>query len=226
VAALADAKLRATPEQLREALAACAHLSPVYRRLLKMELKQLQILEQQRHELEQEIAQLLRPHAGAVERLAEVPGLGVESAHQIIAEVGPTAEVFSSEKALASWVGVCPGEEVSAGETRSSRSPKGNRTLRRLLNEAAHAAVKRKGSIFEVVFKRLQPRLKYKEAIWAIAHRLCRLIWKILHQGLRYEERGPAVSAKSQRARLVKMVKQLKKAGYQVTPALATPKTT
>ena len=76
VAALADAKLRATPEQLRDSLAACAHLSPVYRRLLKMELKQLQFLEQQRHQLEQEIAQLLQPHAAAVERLAEVPGLG------------------------------------------------------------------------------------------------------------------------------------------------------
>src|SRR5215831_7194436 len=115
VAALAEANLRATPEQLRDALAACAHLSPVYRRRLKMELKQLQFLEQQRHELEQEIAQLLRPHATAVERLAEVPGLGVESAQQILAEIGPTAEVFPSEKALASWVGVCPGEEVNAG---------------------------------------------------------------------------------------------------------------
>jgi transposase len=221
VAALADANLRATPEQLRDALAACAHLSPVYRRLLKMELKQLQFLEQQMHELEQEITPRLRPYAGAVERLAEVPGLGVESAQQIIAEIGPTAEVFRSEKALASWVGVCPGEEVSAGERRSSHSPKGNRTMRGLLNQAAHAAVKMKGSIFEVVFKRLQPRLKYKEAIWAIAHRLCRLIWKILHQGVRYEERGPAVSAKSQQARLAKMVRELKKAGYQVM----TPKT-
>ena len=153
------------------------------------------------------------------------PGSGVESAQQIIAEIGPTAEVFPSEKALASWVGVCPGEEVSAGETRSSHSPQGNRALRRLLNQTAHAAVKMKGSIFEVVFKRLQPRLKYKEAIWAIAHRLCRLIWKILHQGVRYEERGPAVSAKSQHARLENMVRELKKAGYQVmTPALPMAK--
>src|SRR5215469_10052207 len=145
VAALADANLRATPEQLGEALAACAHLSPVYRRLLKMELKQLQFLEQQMHELDQEITQLLRPHAAAVERLAEVPGLGVETAQQILAEIGPTAEVFPSQKSLSSWVGVCPGEEVSAGETGSSRSPKGNRALRRLLNQAAHAAVKMKG---------------------------------------------------------------------------------
>ena len=83
-----------------------------------------------------------------------------------------------------------------------------------------------KGSIFEVVFKRLQPRLKYKEAIWAIAHRLCRLIWKILHQGVRYEERGPAVSAKNQRRRLVKMVRELKRAGYQViTPVPPTAET-
>ena len=104
----------------------------------------------------------------------------MESAQQIIAEIDPTPEVFPSHKPLSS-VGVCPGEEVTAGETRRSRSPKGNRPLRRLLQEAAHAAVKRKESIFEVLFKRLQPRLKYKEAIWAIARRLCRLIWKILH---------------------------------------------
>ena len=83
----------------------------------------------------------------------------------------------------------------------------------------------RSTSISEVVFKRLQPRLKYNEAIWAIAHRLCCFIWKILHQGVRYEERGPAVSAKSQHARLAKMVRELNKAGYQVTPALPTLKT-
>src|SRR5215831_17047176 len=114
-----------------------------------MEWRQLQFLEQQSHELEQEIAQRLRPHAGAVERLAEVPGLGVESAHQILAEIGPPAEVFPSQKALSSWVGVCPGEDVIAGEIRSSRSPKGNRALRRLLNEAAHAAVKMKGAFLK-----------------------------------------------------------------------------
>jgi hypothetical protein len=62
--------------------------------------------------------------------------------------------------------------------------------MRRLLNQAANAAVKVKGSIFEIVFRRLLPRLGYQQAIWAIAHRLCRLIWKILHQGVRYDERA------------------------------------
>jgi transposase len=152
VAALADPTLRATPEQLCDALAACVDLLPVYRRLLKMEWEQLDFLEQQMEKLEGEIAQLLQGHSTAVQRLAAVPGLGVESGQQIIAEIGPTAAVFSSAKQLASWVGVCPGEEVTAGEAHSTRSPKGNRNMRRLLNQAAHAAVKMKGTIFEVVF--------------------------------------------------------------------------
>jgi transposase len=153
-----------------------------------------------------------------VQRLAEVPGLGVDSAQQILAEVGATAATFPSEKHLASWVGVCPGQEESAGVSTSNRSPKGNRFMRRLLNQAAHAAVKVKGSIFEIVFRRMLPRPGFKQAIWAIAHRLCRLIWKILHQGVRYDERGPAVNQKSRAARMSKMIRELPGLGYHVDP--------
>jgi transposase len=216
LAALADRSLRATPQQLCDALSASADLNPVYRRVLQMYLKELELLEEQMRQLEKEIASLLKEHQGAVQRLAEVPGLGVESAHQIIAEMGTRAAAFGSAKNLSSWVGVCPGEEQSAQVSRSSRSPKGNRNLRGLLNQAAHAAVKTKGSIFEVVFQRLLRRLQYQEAVWAIAHRLCRLIWKILHEGVRYEERGPAVSAKSKQARTAKMVRELRKLGYSI----------
>src|SRR6201993_1501738 len=190
LAALADRKLRATPEQLCDALGACTDLKPVYRRLLKMVLEQLQFLDQQIGQLDQEMAMLLHQHQDAVTRLAEVPGLGVDSAQQILAEVGPTAATFPSAKHLASWVGSCPGEEESAGVNYSHRSPKGNRQMRRLLNQAANAAAKTKGSIFELVYRRLVPRLGHAQAIGAIAHRLCRLIWKILHDGIRYEERG------------------------------------
>ena len=151
-----------------------------------------------------------------MQRVAEVPGFGVNSALQMIAEVGPRAADFRSEKALSSWVGVCPGNEESAGESQSTRSPKGNRQMRRLLNQAAHAAVKVKGSIFQITFQRLLPRLGYKQAIWAIAHRLCRLLWLILHKGVRYEERGPAVGAKSKRTRTARMIRELKKLGYRV----------
>jgi len=115
LATLADPNLRATPEQLCDALGACTDLKPVYRRLLKMALEQCQFLEQQMGQVDQELASLLHPHQDAVQRLAEVPGLGVDSAQQIIAEVGPTAATFPSGKQLSSWVGACPGDEESAG---------------------------------------------------------------------------------------------------------------
>jgi transposase len=177
LAALADRKLRATPEQLCDALGACTELKPVYRRLLKMALEQLQFLEQQIDQLNQELASLLHQHQDAVQRLAEVPGLGVDSAQQIIAEVGPAAATFPSEKCLSSWVGACPGDEESAGVNYSHRSPQGNRHMRRLLNQAANSAAKTKGSIFEIVYRRSVPRLGHNQAIGAIAHRQCRLAY-------------------------------------------------
>jgi len=216
LASLADERLRATPEQLCDALGACTDLKPVYRRLLKMALEQLQLLEQQIGQLDQEMASLLRQHQDAVERLAEVPGLGVDSAQQIIAEVGPTAATFPSEKCLSCWVGACPGDEESAGVNYSHRSPQGNRHMRRVLNQAANAAVKAKGTIFEIVYRRTVPRLGHKQTIGAIAHRHCRLIWLILHQGVRYEERGPAVTKRSKQRRTARMIRQLRSLGYRI----------
>ena len=223
LAALADERLRATPEQLCDALGACTDLKPVYRRLLKMALEQLQFLEQQIGLLDQEMASLLRQHQDAVERLAEVPGLGVDSAQQIIAEVGPTASTFPSAKHLSSWVGACPGEDESAGVNYSHRSPQGNRHMRRVLNQAANAAVKTKGSIFQIVYRRTVPRLGHQQTIGAIAHRQCRLIWLILHQGARYEERGPAVTKQSRQKRTAKMIRQLRTLGYRIEPPHPQP---
>ena len=218
LAALADKKLRATQAQLCDALAACTELNPVYRRLLKMVLEELQFLEQQIVKLEQEMASLLSQHHEAVQRLAEVPGLGVDSAQQIIAEVGATAATFPSDKQLSSWVGACPGDEESAGVSKNHRSPKGNRHMRRVLNQCANAAVRVNGSIFEIVYRRLVPRLGHNQTIGAIAHRLCRLIWMILHQGIRYEERGRAVHERSKRVRTARMIRQLRSLGYRVEP--------
>ena len=92
-----------------------------------------------------------------------------------------------------------PGKEESAEQNPSSRSAKGNQYLRRVLNQAAHAAVAKKGSHFQVVFRRLLPRLGYKSAIWAVARRLCRLVWKILHEEVRFIEQGCEVGPKKRR---------------------------
>ena len=211
VAALASQRLRATPEQLCDAFGACADLHPVYRRLLTLTLDELRVIEDHIAALDREMAGLLSPHKPAVQRLAEVPGLGVDSAQQIIAEVGVAAATFPSPKHLASWVGACPGDEESAGVNYSHRSPNGNRQMRRVLNQAANAAVKTKGSVFELVYRRLLPRLGHAQAIGAIAHRLCRLVWKILHEGVVYEERGPAVTRERAQRRAAKMI-----LGYRV----------
>jgi transposase len=216
LAAMADCRLRATPEELRDALGACTQLNGVFRWLLKLALEELELVEAHIEKLEKEAMDLMQEHQDAIQRVAEVPGFGLDSALQMIAEVGPKAAAFEVAKALSSWVGVCPGSDESAGETHSTRSPKGNRHMRRLLNQAAQSAVKAKGSIFELTFSRMLPRLGYKQAIWAIAHRLCRLLWLILHKGVRYEERGPAVSAKSKRTRAARMIRELKKLGYRV----------
>jgi transposase len=216
LAALADRKLRATPEQLCDALGACTELNPVYRRLLNMMLEELRLIDEQTGQLDQEMANLLSPHQDAVERLAEVPGLGVDSAQQIIAEVGATAATFPSAEQLSSWAGTCPGDEESAGVNYSHRSPKGNRHMRRLLNQTANAAVKAKGSIFEIIYRRCVPRLGHNQAIGVIAHRQCRLIWLILHQGTRYEERGPAVTKRSRYQRTWRMIRQLRNLGYRI----------
>jgi hypothetical protein len=88
--------------------------------------------------------------------------------------------------------------------------------MRRLLNQLAHAAVRKRNCYLQILFQRLSPRLGYAKAVWAIAHRLCRLIWKVLHEGVRYVERGPTVSALTLKRRKQRLVTQLKKLGYCV----------
>jgi transposase len=164
LAALANVRLRATQEQLRDALGACQDLNPVYRRLVRMAFDDLQLLERQIDQLDQELADLLAPYHDQVQRLAEVPGLGVDSAQQIMAEVG----------------------------------------------------VKSTGSIFQALYRRYVLRHGHKQTIGIIAHRLCRLVWKILHQGVRYEERGPAMNERSKRRRAQRMIRDLRSLGYHV----------
>jgi len=222
LAAMAHKQLRATQAQLCDALGACAELTPIYRRLLKMFLEELQLLDQQISQLDQELATLLSRHQDAVKHLALLPGLGADSAQQIIAEIGAQAATFPSAKQLASWVGACPGDEESAGLSKTHRSPKGNCHMRRILNQAANAAVKSKGTIFEIVYRRLVSRLGHNQTIGAIAHRLCHLIWIILHRGVAYEERGPSVNARSKQKRTSRMIRELRLLGYRVE-SVGTP---
>lgn len=223
LADLADRNLRATHEQLCDALAAARDLDPIYRRLLQMTLEDWEASEARIGELDKEMATLLAQHQDQVKRLAEIPGLGVDSAQQIMAEVGVGAASFRSAADLSSWAGACPGENKSAGINASARCPKGNRNLRRLLNQAANAAVKLQGSIFAQLYRRYVPKKGHNKTIAIIAHRLCRLVWIILHRGDHYQERGPEVSKRSLQRRAQRMIRELRNLGYRIDLS-ASPK--
>jgi transposase len=226
IASLKAPELRATKEELTDALSAVATLGQAQRQILGLFLERLALIEKQMQTLEKSAAEALKKHEDAVQRLAEVPGLGADSAQQIIAEVGPEAAKFESAGCLASWVGCCPGREESAGKSASDKSPKGNRQMRRILNQAANAAVKAKGSMPEMLYRRLLPRLGRGKAIWAVAHRLCRLVWKILHQGVKYEERGQRLNPRAVRYRAQRLMRDLRRLGFSVVVTPLTPEAT
>lgn len=226
LAALGSDRLQCGKEQLIDALSGTP--SPMHCQLLGLYLQRLEIIDAQMNLLNQMTAAAMKDHQDAVMRLAEVPGFGADSAQQIIAEVGPRAGTFDSAAQFTSWAGTCPGKEESAEQNKSSRSAKGNKYLRRVLTEVAQAAVKAKGCHYQDAFRRLLPRLGYKQALWAIVHRLCRLVWKILHDGVHYIEQGPKRDPKACRKRAAALARALRKLGYNVNlqpadPALFTP---
>jgi transposase len=166
LAVLAYRRLRATPAELRDALGASIELNPVYRWPVRLALDDLQLIEQQVGQLEQEIASLLREHQGAVQRLAEVPGLRVDSALQIIAEVGAKVATFAfcQESSLAGRS--MPGRRRERRcEPQQTLVPRAIVKCAAILNQAANAAVKQKGSIFEMVYRRFVPRLGRNKTI-------------------------------------------------------------
>lgn len=216
LAGLGDQQLRASREQLRDALS--GRWNKVHRSVLRMHLDRVEILDRQIADLYNQIGQAMKEHQDSIGRLSEVPGLGLDSSMQVIAEVGPEAATFDSPEELSSWVGCCPGEQESAGKSYSEKSAKGNKQMRRLLDQAAQAAVKKKGSFFQGLYQRLLPRLGTQKAIWAVAHRLCEMVWRILHRGIHYIEQGvlncrPQTVKRRQR----RIAAQFRELGFAVT---------
>jgi transposase len=214
LAALGDPQLKCSKEELADALTGSPQ--PLQLQLLQLFLERLKLLDEQIEQLEKMIAEQLHKHEQAVIRIAQIPGFGVNSAQQIIAEIGPDVSAFPSADAFCSWIGCCPGSNITAEENHSSRSPKGNRYVRRILAEAAQAAVRKKGCRFQQLFKRFLPRLGYPGAVWAVAHRLARVIWKMLHDAIPYVEFGDLGTPQSRKRRFQKLIKDLRKLGYTV----------
>lgn len=212
LAALADARVKKSAAELAEALTGA--LTEIHRKLLRQHLNQLELVDGQLEELCALTAAAMERHSAAVARLVRIPGIGVVAAQQIVAEAGADAAAFDSPARFSCWIGVSPGRKESAEKNQSSRCPKGNVFLRDVLCQAAQAAVRTKNSFFQQKFQRLVPRLGYAKAIWAIARHLAEVVWKVLHDGAEYIERGGATTPEAARRRLQRVRRELRALGY------------
>jgi transposase len=220
LAALGDRHLKCGLPALLDALT--GSMGDIHCRLLTQHLDRIELIDLQIEELNKLAAAQMQKYQDAVTRLIEIPGIGAEAAQEIIAEIGPEAAAFPSAEQLASWIGVCPGSNESAGKNHSGRSAKGNRFLRRLLCQVAQAAARTNGSHLQSVFKRLVVRLGYVKAIWAIAHRICKIVWNVLRKGARFIEFSEARNPKAVQRAINHHLKALRRLGYSI-PSIAQP---
>jgi transposase len=189
----ARARLREKIPQLREALQ--GRVTEHHRFLLESLMDQVEYLEAQVARFDGRIAKEIEPLAGAAERLRTIPGVGARAAEVIVAEIGTDMGRFPRGGNLASWAGLCPGNDETGGKRKSGRTTKGDQWLRSLLVQVAWAAVRAKGTIFRELYGRWVKRLGGKKAPVAVAHKILVLIHRLLRTGTDYRERFVAAPA-------------------------------
>lgn len=153
----------------------------------------------------------------AIERLDAITGINLRVAEVIVAEVGIDMNRFPTAEHLASWVGLCPGNKVSAGKRLSGRTTKGNRWLRTALIEAAQGAACSKGTFLGAYFRRLCKRMGRKKAIVALAHRILIIIYHVLKEHEPFRELGEEYATeKEKETSKRRAIHRLEQLGYEV----------
>lgn len=219
MAELAQKRLRSKIPQLELALE--GKLEEHHRFLLKLQVDRLERVESDLAALEQGIQEMLQPYAAQLALLQEIPGVERTLAAVIIAELGVDMSVFESVSQVASWAGVCPGNNESAGKRKSSRIPKGNVYLKTALVEAANSAARAKGTYLRDKFYRLKARRGYKRAAVAIAHKILVSIYHMLSQNVSYNDLGDRYLDNLNKHHLTRnLVHRLERLGYSVTLTL------
>jgi transposase len=182
----------------------------------------ISILEQENASIDARMRKLMQEHNDLIRRMDEVPGIGELSAQYILSELGPELNTFPNAAALASWAGLCPGNNESAGKRHSGRSPVKKHPLKTVMLEVAWAAVKKKGTYYRDKYWRLRYRLGPKKAIIAIAHRIIKALFFIIKEGQEYRELGEDyLQKKNKKSKVIKIRRKAKELGFKLVPIAA-----
>lgn len=214
---LASRRLKASREELFDALQ--GDLTASHRFVLDELMQHIEEIEARITRFDLRLLGELESERNTLALLQTIPGVDLIGAAMLLIEIGTEMDVFGSADRLASWVGVCPGNNESAGKRKPGHVRKGNRYVRRLLCEFAHAA-SRTTSVFKSKFQSLVVRRGYKRAIIAIGHKILRTIFFMLKRREHYRDSATDYEALSVQRNAPRWIKALTKFGF-ITPANA-----
>ncbi|HYX91767.1 MAG TPA: IS110 family transposase, partial [Myxococcaceae bacterium] len=193
-------------------------IEPHHQFLLRLQLRRLRSLEQDITTLDSEIDIRLEPYATQHRLLMTIPGIDRVAAAVLIAEIGTDMTAFLSADHLASWVGVCPGSNESAGKRRSGKTRKGNAHLRAHLVQAATCAARTRGTYYRNKYWRLKARRGAKRAQVALAHKILVACYHMLRNATPFRDLGETYLDALARKRTEKqLTRRLEALGYRVT---------
>lgn len=215
LAALTAGRLRAQPDKIEEAL--FGNFSEHHGFLLKQLLMQVEFVNARISECDKRVEEVCRPFDATIKRLERLPGVARRAAEQTLAELGTDMSRFPTHQHASSWVGICPGNNESAGKHKSGKTRKGNRWLRSLLVECAWAAARTKDCYFNTQFRQIARRRGAKKAAVAVGHSLLVAAYHIIRDGVEYRELGADHFDRLNSHQLtVYHVRRLEQLGYQV----------
>ena len=213
--------LKATKQQIIDDLN--GFLSPLQKRMMKELLNHLDELNQHIENLEKEIDDSMKPQEHqAVEAIKEIPGIADASAKAVISVIGTDMERFPTDKHLASWAGICPGNNESAHKRKSGKTTKGNAILKETLVICAHSAARVRDSYFYAQFQRLRSHRGAKKAYVAVAHSMLIAIYHVLKYGTVFKDLGADYYNQfNNESKINAYIKKLKVLGCSVKVAVA-----
>ncbi|MGZ6565349.1 MAG: IS110 family RNA-guided transposase [Solirubrobacteraceae bacterium] len=218
LADLAKGKLRKKIPALRDALE--GRFDTEHALIVSQILAHIDFLDEAIDRLSHEIEERIAPFAPQRELLKTIPGVNQRTAEVMIAEIGVDMSAFPSPKHLASWAGMCPGNDQSAGKRRSGKTRKGSKWLRSTLTESALAAARTKNSYLAAQYQRLRGRRGHSKAVTAVGHSILTAAWHMLQTGELYRDLGSDYFIRQNPDRLTRrLIRQLEALGHQVTLA-------